>query len=894
MLTTMRLYSTWARGLVRRRAGRLGATAVGVAVAVSLLASLGAFLSASKSTMTKRAIATVDVDWQVEVQPSSNPSDVASTVANDHHVVATETVQFATTSGFESSKAGTTQTTGPGQVLGISDSYRSRFRGELRDLAGASDGVLLFQQTAANLNAASGDTITIGREGLGPATVTVDGVVDLPQADTLFQNVGAAPGAQATAPPDNVLILPTQMWHELFDPLAARRPDLVHTQVHAQLDHHLPGDPAAAFGDVTGEARNLEARLAGGGLVGDNLAATLSSARTDALYAQVLFLFLGAPGAILAGVLTGAVVASGSGRRRQEQALLRTRGATRRRLVGLAVTEAMIVGVAGVAAGLGVAVLVGRAAFGTFRFGATPAVAAGWFAAAATVGLGIAVVTVAVPAWRDARDLTVTSTRRPVGRAGDPRWMRWGLDLVLLGLAVAVYWLTSRRGYQLVLAPEGVPTISVSYWAFAGPALLWIGGGLLSYRLTIMLTGRGRSALRAALRPLSAGLADTVAASLQRQRRILARGAALVALTIGFAASTAIFNATYRQQAEIDAILTNGADVTVTTAPGTVVGPGSATARLIAATPGVHHVEPIQHRFAYVGADLQDLYGVDTSTIVEAGRLQDAYFRGGSAHQLIATLAAHPDSVLVSAETVHDFQLRPGDHLTVRLQNGRTKRYVDVPFHYAGVVAEFPTAPSDSFLLANARYVARATGSDTVGAFLVDTGGTHITAVADGLRHDLGTSATVTDIVSSRRVIGSSLTAVDLGGLTRVELGCALALACAATGLVLWLGLAERRRMFAIATALGANRRQLGGFVWAEAAVITLAGLLLGAVSAWALSNMLVKVLNGVFDPPPDHLRIPWAYLAAVLAIALAATAAAALAAIHDARRQHLELLRTP
>ena len=41
-----------------------------------------------------------------------------------------------------------------------------------------------------------------------------------------------------------------------------------------------------------------------------------------------------------------------------------------------------------------------------------------------------------------------------------------------------VFWLTGRGGYQLVLAPEGVPTISVSYWAFAGPALLWSGAEL--------------------------------------------------------------------------------------------------------------------------------------------------------------------------------------------------------------------------------------------------------------------------------------------------------------------------------------------------------------------------------------------------------------------------------
>ena len=127
--------------------------------------------------------------------------------------------------------------------------------------------------------------------------------------------------------------------------------------------------------------------------------------------------------------------------------------------------------------------------------------------------------------------------------------------------------------------------------------------------------------------PWPAGCRDTVAASLQRQRRLIARGAALVALTVGFAASTAMFNATYRQQAEVDAVLSNGADVTVTMSPGTIVSPTSARRWQSAATPGVHHVEPIQHRFAYVGADLQDLYGVDPSTIVAPADFRTATFR---------------------------------------------------------------------------------------------------------------------------------------------------------------------------------------------------------------------------------------------------------------------------
>ena len=76
---------------------------------------------------------------------------------------------------------------------------------------------------------------------------------------------------------------------------------------------------------------------------------------------------------------------------------------------------------------------------------------------------------------------------------------------------------------------------------------------------------------------------------------------------------------------------------------------------------GVRAVEPIQHRFAYIGGDLQDLYGVNPDSIGNVTALQDSYFRGGTASSLMSTLASQPDSILVSAETVSDFQLVVGD-----------------------------------------------------------------------------------------------------------------------------------------------------------------------------------------------------------------------------------------
>lgn len=882
--------ATWLRGLLARQYGRLLAAVCGIALSVALLASLGVFLAASKSTMTSRAASSVIVDWQVKVARDADPLAVLDTVVGTAGIRVARTVRFAQTTGLSAVTAGSTQTTGPGVVLGIPANYASAFPGEIRPLTGAGSGVLIAQQTAANLHVAPGDTITIGRAGLPAAHLVIQGVVDLPQADSLFQRVGAPAASQPAAPPDNVVLVPPGTFADLFSQLAAARPDLVTTQVHVGRNQQLPPDPAQSYISVVGAAHNLEAALSGAGVVGNNLAAALDGARKDASYAQILFLFLGFPGAVLAGVLTAAVASAGRARRRREQALMRTRGATLRKMMLLSSAEAAVLGLVGGFLGLLLARLVGSWAFGTSSFGASRGDALVWTATALVVGFTVAVVSIVVPAVSDFRQMTVASARISVRRESSPRWMRWGVDLVLLAVSGLVFWQTSRGDYTLVLAPEGVAAISVNYWAFLGPGLLWIGSGLLAWRLALTFLRYGRSPLTWLVRPLTGRLASTAAAGMSRQRGLVARSVVLVGLALSFAFSTAVFNQTYRHQAEVDARLTNGADIAVTESPGVVVGPEAGSA--IASISGVRQVEPLLHRFAYVGADLQDLFGVHPGTVSRATSLQDAYFQGGTAAQLMGVLAAHPDAILVSDETVKDFQLSPGDLLNLRLQDSRTKQFTTVPFHYAGIAKEFPTAPHDSFFVANADYVAKATGSGAVGTFLVDTGGANIPGVTAQIRQALGTSASVTNILTTRKAVGSSLTSVDLTGLTRVELGFALLLAAGAGGLVLALGIAERRRSFAIVTVLGAGRRQMFGLVLSEAAVVSALGLVGGLVGGWLLSQMLVKVLTGVFDPPPEGLSTPTGYLLWTLAITFAAIFGAALITGRAASRAAVEQLR--
>jgi len=861
-----------------------------LALAVAFLTSLGMFFTASKARMTDEAMAGVPVDWQVQLAPGA-PAQLGRSIRHALGVRVALPVQYGDTSGFRAKSGGTVQATGAGKVLGIPPSYAAAFPGEVRYLVGARNGVLLAQQTAANLHAGVGSNISFARPGLSPARVRVDGIVDLPVADSLFQAIGLPPGSAPQAPPDNVVLLPSDLWHRWFDPVANVRPDAVRTQFHVGLAADLPPDPSAAFVQVTQRARNLELKLAGAGLVGDNLSAQLDGARSDSLYAQLLFLFLGVPGVILAGLLAAVIAASGGDRRRREQALLRLRGAPPRRIVNLAAAEAVVEGLAGAAVGLAGAAVAGRLAFGTVRFGASTGQAVAWAGGAALIGLALATATVLVPAWRGTRNTTVQEASLVLGRGRQPLWARLHLDLLLLAGGGLIFWQTVKTGYKVVLAPEGVPTISVSYVTIFAPLLLWIGSALFAWRLSNGLLAAGRRTISRLTRPLAHGLSGVVAASMSRQRRLLSRGLVIMALTGSFAVSTAVFNATFSAQSRVDAQLTNGADVAATTAA--EVGLPSSLVERAGRLPGVVAAEPMQHRFAYVGNDLQDLYGIDPTTIGQATPMSDAFFAGGHAAQVLSRLDSRPDAVLVSDETVHDFQLQPGDLLRLRLQFASDHNYHIVAFHYVGIVREFPTAPRDSFLVANGSYVAQQTGSPAFQTLLVRTSA-QPPAVAEEVRRLLGPSsgATVQDVVTELRRTLSGLTALDLSGLTRLELAFAFILAAAASGLVLALGLAERRRTFAIASALGAKAKQLATFVWSEALFVTAGGIALGALAGWGLSFVIVKELTGIFDPPPQHLFVPWGYLMLVSLVTIGAVAAAGVSAVRATRRPAIQMVR--
>jgi putative ABC transport system permease protein len=252
---------------------------------------------------------------------------------------------------------------------------------------------------------------------------------------------------------------------------------------------------------------------------------------------------------------------------------------------------------------------------------------------------------------------------------------------------------------------------------------------------------------------------------------------------------------------------------------------------------------------------------------------------------MLDRLRSTRDGILVSKETVSDYSLRLGDLLRLRVLDHATGRFRVAPFHVVGIVQEFPSAPKDSFMVANIDYLLRVTHDPGPNVIFVRAHGdpsalAHRVAAATGR---FGTS--VKDIRGQTAQTVSSITSVNLRGISRIEEAFVLVLAAAAMALFVAVGLAERRHELATMAALGASLRRAAGFLWSEAVLVLLAAVALAALLGWLLAEMLVAMLQHVFDPPPDHLAVPWAFLGGLGAAALGGCLLAALLAAVQIRR---------
>jgi putative ABC transport system permease protein len=874
-------------GLVRAPL-RTAVRVVSLAAAVALVGAMILFVGHSLRTMTASATRSVPLDWQGPVDSYNATRHVATGVERQRGV---QQASPTATAPFESivhrASVGTIRS-GAGSILAVPPRYLDHIR-TFRFLRGSlKPGQIVFdQQLAATLQVQPGDTVTLTpRPGVRPHRFKVSGVALVTAPDVLFQPLNPLLGRAPAQPPADIAILPLATFAHTVAPslptiasvsAASSVPGAqrgIQWQVQAHVDPHaLSGSPTHALHRADQIRNAAERSLPGQVVFVDNLSDSLNTAAGDALYAETLYIMLAIPGALV-GLALAYLAALGTAERdRRDLALLRARGASRRSLLFLGGVESAALGLLAGVIGTGASLLAVRAVGSSGAVTTTRVLVA--FVVCVLLGFAGAAAARLAASVGVLRE-TVSAGRRSAQPRGRPLWQRLYLDVWCLAGSGLIYWLTARTGFSAVVNPDSNPTLSLSVYMFFAPALLWLGAALLLVRLRgrfLELLARraagGRATTWRGFRLVSAG----------RRGAAINRGLLVTGLLLAFGVNLGLFAATYDQQARVDAQLTLGADV-VATAPH-----GAIRQRALAQIPGVAGTTTLDHSYAYVGPDLQDIFGIDPRTLTHGTSLRDSYFLGGSAGQMMARLRSTHDGVLVSKETISDYSLRAGDLLKLRALDRATGRFKVVRFHVVGVVQEFPSAPRDSFMVANLPYLEHATHDPGPNVLFVRTSGDPV-GVAKRVASASRTQGTlVKNIRQQTAQTVSSITTVDLAGISRIEEGFAIALAAAAMALFVAVALAERRQEFATMAALGASLRQIAGFLWTETALVLVAAVALAVLLGWLLAEMLAAMLQHAFDPPPDHLAAPWPFLAALGGAALAGAAIAAALAVAGIRR---------
>src|SRR5206468_507533 len=156
-----------------------------------------------------------------------------------------------------------------------------------------------------------------------------------------------------------------------------------------------------------------------------------------------------------------------------------------------------------------------------------------------------------------------------------------------------------------------------------------------------------------------------------------------------------------------------------------------------------------------------------------------------------------------------------------------------------GVVQEFPSAPRDSFMVANRDYILRATHDPGPNVVFAKASGDPATVARRVAAATRSRGTIVKDIKAQSVQTVSSITTVDLRGISRIEGAFALLLAAAAMALYVVVTVVERRQEFATMAGLGSPPVRIVAFVWSEVALIAVAAAALAALLGWLLAKML-------------------------------------------------------
>jgi putative ABC transport system permease protein len=622
----------------------------------------------------------------------------------------------------------------------------------------------------------------------------------------------------------------------------------------------------------------------------------LNSYRRQALALTGLLFVFSAPVLGLAFYFLGLAADIQVRRQRNEIALLRSRGASRRWVAAVYLTEwaglALVALVLGAGLGRTIAGLVSQTvSFLDFTGGSElplrltrMAIIAGLLA----VGLGLA--STLFPLHRAAAE-TIVSFKRARARAHrQPGWRRYYLDFLLLAVALyGLYTLHSRGALWATLLASGPASLYSDPLYFLLPVIFVVALALLALRglsvvysaLAWLAAQAGGAAPVLALRQLARSPADHLGPLLLLIVTLALSG---FVATMAHSLDRHLADQVY-YQVGADLSLVEGGETSggQTGGPaGIGVSPGAAPA----ATTEVWNFLPVADHLTLPGVQAATRVGRYDIQVEAGGRRERgqmigvdradfpavAFFRPTFAGEplvaLMNRLASDPAALLVDRATWGRLSLSPGDTLQVSLPFGDGQT---LPFHAAGVVDYFPTLyPQEGpFFIANLEYLFEATGGlQPYDVWLRMAPGADPAAVTAGLQA-LGVAVIRTQDAAA--VLDAAYAAPNRQGmLGLLSAGFLAAAALTVLGFFLYSLFSYHERMIQLGVlrAIGLPARQMVAALALEQLLVIAGGLAAGTAIAVLASILFIPHLPAPYarypGTPPFVVIVAWGEIARI------------------------------
>jgi putative ABC transport system permease protein len=805
-----------------------------------------------------------------------------------------------------------TSVPGPTKLFVFNEKYRANYP-SIRILDGGFQPgeVLISKETSRTLAVGKGDDVTLTLPGTAaPLTLRVGGITDLSTAQPLFESRQAGSLETFQYVPYTLVVSNKTFRHQVapaFEEAAAGQGTGATSLPVEELDilvdrSILNADPAAAVAETQGIAAAVLGTASGQDYLIDNISNTLLVAEGDAATAKRMFAYLGLPAAILAAILTayaGTLLASSQ---RRENALLRVRGASRGHLLSLLSLRTFAI--AGIGALLGTAMGFGSV---LLLLGRSVLLSASTAALVRSTLIGVigGMIVTAAALWipgrrlisREIKQELAVIPRRPISV-----WRRLHLTLVVL-VAAVVAQVLALRGGAFDVPPGSVyagRSVSLPLQLLGPPIVAWLAGSLLIV-YALQLAIERTTALRGHRPNLRRLLPSVLWRSITRRLGAMSGGVVATGLVVGLGAALICFTTVYDTAKKTDARFLAGSDIRLT--PNPTSGrphPTNLAHRFIVdgvsgATPVVYSRENAVLTSAF-NEDVATLAAIDTRTFGQVAQMQDSWFVGASADQMMTALRDHPNGVLVNAALADGLKLAVGDHAKVLYGRG-TKQQTRRPATVLGVFTHFPGAPDGTDVVASLDRYQRATGLKAADAYLLSTTDQTNTGLDQALQslsalpafatnYDVQTSATTLDKDQS------SLTALNVTGLLQLDSFYTFLMAVAATAMFVFGMLMQRRREYVTLRAQGLQGWEVRRLVLAESGISAMTGAMIGILVGVGVASQFVLVLRPIFTLPPP-LAIPVSELATLALLVLVATLlSSAAAALLIGRLKPTELLR--